>query len=334
MNRYPLVSVIIPTYNRAEILSAAIESVLAQTYPNIELLVVDDGSEDGTAELMDRYPQARYIVQQHAGQAAARNNGLAHAKGEIIASLDSDDLWYPDFLTCCVSKLERDRLDFVFANWDQETAGGNTRDFLAADPYLIPFFHKLEKGWVRLEQRELREIYISACPSPSSSVVLRRDSIFCGWDEKMNIGDDWMIYLEMILSGSASMCAAFTLEKLWKKRLDDKNIYDGRRWSEVLQFLYIDDTAYIANRFDGLLSAEEKKLLAQRQAGAMVELAKYKGGRERDFPKAMELLKTSFTIDGLFTLRKIGSVLYHSLGRLGRASHAKSNGNEVQLRID
>jgi GT2 family glycosyltransferase len=91
-----LVSVLIPTYNRAYIICSAIDSVLAQTYKKIEVVVVDDGSTDNTRELLARYGDAvRYIYQPNAGLAAARNTGLAAARGEFIALQDSDDLWLP-----------------------------------------------------------------------------------------------------------------------------------------------------------------------------------------------------------------------------------------------
>lgn len=86
MKNKPLVSVIIPTYNRAGKLPVAINSLLNQTYLNVQPIIVDDGSEDNTAELIKKYPQIEYVLQEHAGQAAARNNGLRHAKGTIIAS--------------------------------------------------------------------------------------------------------------------------------------------------------------------------------------------------------------------------------------------------------
>ena len=93
-----LVSVILPTYNRAYCLQAAIDSVRAQSHFNWELLVVDDGSIDGTAELLGRYAtdeRIRYVWQANGGVAAARNTGLAEAHGDFIAFLDSDDIWKP-----------------------------------------------------------------------------------------------------------------------------------------------------------------------------------------------------------------------------------------------
>lgn len=93
------VSVIIPTYNRAHTLSRAIDSVLSQTYPPLEIIVVDDGSQDDTARMMaDRYDQCDYLYQTNRGVSSARNLGIEKARGEWIALLDSDDRWLPNKL--------------------------------------------------------------------------------------------------------------------------------------------------------------------------------------------------------------------------------------------
>ncbi len=102
------VSVIIPTYNRAAMLGAAIESALAQTRPPGEIIVVDDGSTDDTANVVSGFGgRVRCISQENRGVAAARNAGIGAAKGDLIAFLDSDDLWYPFKLELQVALLER-----------------------------------------------------------------------------------------------------------------------------------------------------------------------------------------------------------------------------------
>ena len=93
------VSVIIPTYNHVDYVAETLETVFAQTFGDYEVIVVNDGSPDGTAEVLRPSREAgriRYIEQANAGQAAARNRGLAEARGEFIAFLDDDDLWPPD----------------------------------------------------------------------------------------------------------------------------------------------------------------------------------------------------------------------------------------------
>jgi len=96
----PLVSVIIPAYNAATFLPCTLESVLRQTYTNLEVLVIDDGSTDETCDIVQQFAQRDRRVcllsQTNAGVAAARNLGIQQAKGEFIAPIDADDLWYPD----------------------------------------------------------------------------------------------------------------------------------------------------------------------------------------------------------------------------------------------
>ena len=91
-------SIIIPTYNRAAFLPKAIESVLSQTYIDWELIIVDDGSTDNTKDVVSQYADSRivYIYQENAERSAARNNGIAHAKGEYVCFLDSDNYMLPD----------------------------------------------------------------------------------------------------------------------------------------------------------------------------------------------------------------------------------------------
>lgn len=96
----PLVSVIIPTYNRGWIVKESIDSVLAQDFNDFELIVVDDGSTDNTSEILNSYRQdINVICQGNRGVSAARNAGIAKASGRFIAFLDSDDLWLPDKLS-------------------------------------------------------------------------------------------------------------------------------------------------------------------------------------------------------------------------------------------
>src|ERR1700678_2753337 len=119
-----LVTVIIPTYNREALLGRELDSALAQTYPCKQIVIVDDGSTDGTAALVKQYPDIEYVYRENGGQAAARSTGLEHARGTFIASLDSDDVWEPIFLERSIAAMEAHRLDFVFTNWYQQWEDG------------------------------------------------------------------------------------------------------------------------------------------------------------------------------------------------------------------
>lgn len=94
------ISVIIPTYNSADYISKAVDSVLNQTHQDFEIIIIDDGSTDNTQQVIESYNDNRiiYIKQKNAGPAEARNNGLKRAKGEYVAFLDADDKWVPDKL--------------------------------------------------------------------------------------------------------------------------------------------------------------------------------------------------------------------------------------------
>jgi glycosyltransferase involved in cell wall biosynthesis len=101
----PLVSVVIPCYKQAHYLPQAIDSVLAQTYPRHEIIVVDDGSPDDTVGVARRYPQLRYVRQDNKGLSAARNTGLAHCTGAFVVCLDADDRLTPEALASGLASL-------------------------------------------------------------------------------------------------------------------------------------------------------------------------------------------------------------------------------------
>lgn len=102
------VSVIIPVYNRVKSIGRALDSVLKQTYQPKEIIVVDDGSTDGTVDyIRENYPQVTVLTQANQGPSAARNRGIAHSTGEWVALLDSDDIWLPDKLRAQVQIIEK-----------------------------------------------------------------------------------------------------------------------------------------------------------------------------------------------------------------------------------
>ena len=119
MSYRPFVSVVVPTYNRAQSTIVAIESVLAQTYPHFEIIVVDDGSTDDSGDAIQQFIKQRtnrgnaisYFCQPNQGPSAARNSGVTRARGEYIAFLDSDDAWLPEKLEWQVQALEQFRND-------------------------------------------------------------------------------------------------------------------------------------------------------------------------------------------------------------------------------
>ena len=119
-NRTPETSIIMPAYNSARFIGASIESVLAQTYTDWELLIVDDCSKDNTAEIVDAFKDPRIHYQRNAhniGAAETRNQALKIAKGRYIAFLDSDDLWTPDKLEKQIAFMQEHGYAFTFSDY-------------------------------------------------------------------------------------------------------------------------------------------------------------------------------------------------------------------------
>ena len=114
----PTVTVVIPSYNSAPWLPETLASVLAQNRVELEAIVVDDGSKDNTREVVAKFPDVRYLYQNNAGVAAARNTGIRAAQGKYIALLDSDDIWEPHKLRRQVEILDRyPGVGLVFSNY-------------------------------------------------------------------------------------------------------------------------------------------------------------------------------------------------------------------------
>lgn len=114
----PLVSVIIPCYNRAMYVAAAVESVLTQTHRNVEVIAVDDGSSDGTVEILAGFgDRIRVFQQENRGASAARNTGLEYARGDYIVFLDSDDLLSPEVIAAGLDRLQETGAAIVIWNF-------------------------------------------------------------------------------------------------------------------------------------------------------------------------------------------------------------------------
>lgn len=123
MNSSPIISIVLPTYNRANLISETIESVINQSYTNWELIVIDDGSTDDTQKVVTSFQDSRihyYFIEHSANLGKVRNEGIRKATGEFIAFLDSDDLWKPHKLERQHSLLQmHPQASFIFSNGDQ-----------------------------------------------------------------------------------------------------------------------------------------------------------------------------------------------------------------------
>jgi glycosyltransferase involved in cell wall biosynthesis len=117
MNFYPLVSVVIPVFNASKWISETISSVLDQDYPNVEVVVIDDGSTDDSSDIINQYTnKVKYFYKSNGGQGSARNIGIQKSNGKYIAFIDADDLWAKNKLSIQVEILERTRLKWIYSD--------------------------------------------------------------------------------------------------------------------------------------------------------------------------------------------------------------------------
>ncbi|WP_263357920.1 glycosyltransferase family 2 protein [Acidicapsa ligni] len=198
MNSVPLVSVIIPTYNRATYIRECIDSVLNQTHPRLEVIVVDDGSTDDTATVLREYGnRIRFLTQKNAGPAIARNRGIALATGDIIAFLDSDDQWLPTKLERQVQSLEAagPEVTCSLCNCTVLYANGNkTSTFTLADT--MP---SCATGiWLNPV-----EVLLNRFVMFNQAVAIRREVLerVGYFDESLRFGEDYELPFRLALEG-------------------------------------------------------------------------------------------------------------------------------------
>jgi len=189
----PEVSVIIPTYNRRAMLLEAIDSVLAQSLTAFELIVIDDGSTDGTAEYLAQHAKTiRFERIDHRGPAAARNCGAALARAPLIAFLDSDDLWAP-------AKLER-QLAFMRDNPDCAISQTNEiwiRNGRRVNPGMR---HRKRGGNIFIDS-------LRTCLISMSATIMRTDLFrsLGGFDEAMMAAEDYDLWLRILIDREAAL---------------------------------------------------------------------------------------------------------------------------------
>jgi glycosyltransferase involved in cell wall biosynthesis len=185
----PLVSVILPVYNRAGWVARAVESVLSQTHRHVELLVIDDGSTDDTRRVLEGFgPRVTILEQMHAGAETARNLGLERARGEFVAFIDSDDVWLPERLSSQLPLFRREEVGLVFGD-------AVLVDYRRAPPRRLPrtFF-----DGVRPSRGRVTEELARGCFVPFSSVIARRRCFAeAGGFTPGRIAADYLKWVEM-----------------------------------------------------------------------------------------------------------------------------------------
>lgn len=151
-SEYPLVSIVIPSYNQAQFLETTIRSLLGQDYPNFELILVDGNSTDGSLDIIHRYVDkfAWWVSEKDNGHADALNKGFSHARGEILAWLNSDDTYYPGAISDAVSTLRaHPEIGMVYGDADLTDESGIVIGHFASRQ---TDYEKLLRGSVHIPQ--------------------------------------------------------------------------------------------------------------------------------------------------------------------------------------
>lgn len=185
-----LITVVMPCHNAAAYVEEAIASVLAQRYRPIELIIVDDGSTDGSehivASLAATHPDTiRLLHQTNTGPYAARNTGLAHASGNFVAFLDADDTWHPDALAHLHAALVGTQADVAYCGW--QNVGELAVD---TQPYLPPDYPAIDAA----------AAFLKSCPWPINGVLIRRQILdsLRGFSERRPTAMDYDLWLRLL----------------------------------------------------------------------------------------------------------------------------------------
>ncbi len=187
----PLISVIMPCYNAEEFVSEAINSVINQSYKNIELIIIDDGSSDNSYDICKKFLVQKDIkislmMQENKGPYPARNHGLGHAKGKYISFLDADDYWHPECLMLLKQALDDNSGDVAYCGWQNVGNGGPGSN----EPYIPPEY---EKG-------DIVKYFLKSCPWPIHAALIKENIIreLGGFSERYFTSLDFDLWLRMI----------------------------------------------------------------------------------------------------------------------------------------
>ncbi|XME04282.1 glycosyltransferase family 2 protein [Lachnospiraceae bacterium C1.1] len=215
------VSVIIPTYNRKGILAHAVDSVLAQTYKKLELIIVDDGSDDGTEEYVRSISDSRviYIKGEHRGAGAARNTGVKHSRFNLIAFCDSDSEWHPDKLEIQLEYMKKyPESGLIYCRYQSLNKDGSVRTFFPDDS-----ISEIECSGNYLYQHLLVHNLVG------TPTMLIRKEIFertGGFDESLGILEDYELTLRIASITDIQCCYKILVDDYYSEGSISSNLQE------------------------------------------------------------------------------------------------------------
>lgn len=292
-----MLSVIIPTYNCAGFLPEAVRSILEQSFTDLEVIIIDDGSTDETSEVMSQYrdnPRIRFIRQQNRGLPAARNAGVAESRGEYIAVVDADDALEPTGLEEMLSSVQNAGASWCIIDivkfWDG--------------------YQEVQKTQLPVDKWELailREDFIRR------AMFLRRSALdrVGLWDAEMKMREDWDLNIRLLTAGEPFV---YLPKPLYRYRKRPGSITTG----DPKRLLFY--TERLLRKHHKALADSGDRVIAQIYAENMWGLARQHFYRRRDWRKAVACAKESLSYD--FSLSRVLHPIAHNLifGRTRAAS--------------
>ena len=286
------ISVIMPCYNAATFVEEAVNCVMNQTYPDVELIVVDDGSTDGSVDILQQLaaqysPRLILLYQDHMGPFPARNLGLRHARGGLVAFLDADDYWTLDVLEKLAAAVQGNHADIAYCGWQNVGSGAP-----GTKPYIPPDYSQMDTA----------AEFLRSCPWPIHAALVRREAIDAvkGFSERRFSAMDYDLWLRLYAHTRKLVRVP---EVMAFYRWHDKGQISKTKWKQVLDALQV-RRDFVAHHPERVAHLSKGKVL-ELSDGILLREA-YKAYWQRNLFDAQKLFRHAF-IQGLW---KAGDLKY------------------------
>ncbi|MEZ0148376.1 MAG: glycosyltransferase family 2 protein [Candidatus Reddybacter sp.] len=273
----PLISVIMPCYNAAAYLKHAVASVFSQSFKNVELIVIDDGSTDKSLQLLNTlektHPRLCILQQDNMGPYPARNNGLKHAKGEYIAFLDADDYWAEDCLEKLYTGLVSSAADLSYCGWQNIIEAGDN-----GAPYVPTAY----------EKEDIVKHFLQGCPWPIHAALVKKSIVSKveGFSTRRFSSMDYDFWLRIT---TVTQKIALVPEVLAFYRWHDKGQISAIKWRQVLDARLVRKDFISSNQE---LTAYLSKDTLNNLLNAPLTRQAYDAFWKRDLVSAQKLFRT------------------------------------------
>lgn len=279
------ISVIMPCYNAANFVEEAVNCVMNQTYPDVELIVVDDGSTDGSVAILQRLvtqhsPRLILLHQDHKGPFPARNFGLKHAHGGRIAFLDADDYWTLNALEKLAASMQSNHADIAYCGWQNVGIGAP-----GTAPHIPPDYSQMDTA----------AEFLRSCPWPIHAALVRREVIDAvkGFSERRFSAMDYDLWLRLYAHTQKLVRVA---EVMAFYRWHDKGQISKTKWKQVLNALQV-RRDFVTNHPERIAHLSKNKVLELSEGFLLGEA--YRSYWQRNLIDAQQLFRRAF-VQGLW----------------------------------